>query len=180
MPRHCGWCSHPRRAELEQRILNGETFRAVASDSGLSVAASSRHWRLHVRPALREAVPAAHISTFGRRLLDVADSAADLRARGRASGDDRLALQAGRAEREALADLMNRLGFDDTEAIEQVEEARLFVRAVHAAVRDAPELAERLARELDRVGQDGLADSVRSLIDPRPQLHAVPTKEITR
>jgi hypothetical protein len=160
--------------------LNGETFRVVASDAQTSVAASSRHWRLHVRPALREAAPAAHISTFARRLVDVADDAADLRARGRAAGDHRLALQAGKAEREALADLMNRLGLDDTEAIEEVEQARQFIQAVHRAVRDAPELAERLACELDRLGQDNLADSVRSLLDARPQLQAVPTKEITR
>jgi hypothetical protein len=145
------------------------------------VAASSRHWRIHVRPHLRDAVPAAHLSAFARRLVDVADDAADLRERGRLSGDHRLALQAGKAEREALADLMTRLGMDDTEAIEEVEQARHFIHAVHRAVRDTPELAERLGRELDLGGQPELADSVRSLRDLRPQLHAVPTtKEIPR
>jgi hypothetical protein len=161
-------------------VLDGTPFRAIASDAGFSTAAASRHWRIHVRPSLRDAVPAAHLSAFARRLVDVADDAADLREHGRLTGNHRLALQAGKAEREALADLMNRLGLDDTEAIEEVEQARQFIQAVHRAVRDAPELAERLARELDRLGQDNLADSVRSLLDARPQLQAVPIKEITR
>jgi hypothetical protein len=180
VPRHCGWCSHPRKSDLEQRVLDGESFRAVASDAQTSVAAASRHWRLHVRPTLRAEVP-AHLSTFARRLLDIADDASDLRERAQHDGDRRLALQAGRAEREALADVIARLGIDDVEAIEEVEQARAFVHAVHRAVADAPELAERLARELESQGYDDMADSVRSLIDLRPQLHAVPTtREITR
>lgn len=144
------------------------------------MAASSRHWRLHVRPTLRDAVPAAHLSTFARRLVDVADDAADLREHGRLLGDHRLVLQAGRAEREAVADLINRLGMDHTEAIEEVEQARAFIYAVHQVTRESPELAERLAHELDLQGQPDFAEALRELVDARLPLQAVPTlKEIT-
>lgn len=160
-------------------MLSGEPFRAVASDAQTSVAAASRHWRLHVQPVMRDAVP-VHLSEFAHRLVAVADDASDLRELGRLTGDHRLALQAGRAEREALADLINRLGVDDTEAIEEIEACRAFVVAVQRSVDDVPELAERLARELDRQGQDELAAGVRSLVDVRPQLRAVPPKEIRR
>lgn len=160
-------------------MLNGEPFRAIASDAKISVAAASRHWRIHVLPTLRDAVP-VHLSEFARRLVDVADDAADLRELGRLTGNHRLSLQAMRAEREALADLTNRMGVDDSEAIEQLDEARAFVLAVQRVVRDDPELAERVARELEHQGQDELADGVRSLINPRPHLRAVTKKEITR
>jgi hypothetical protein len=143
------------------------------------VAAASRHWRLHVRPTLRAEVP-AHLSTFARRLLDIADDAADLRESAQHHGDRRLALLAGRAEREALDDVIGRLGIDDVESIEEVEQAHAFILAMHRVIADDPELADRLARELEGQGADDLAASVRSLLGRHPQLQAVPMKEISR
>jgi hypothetical protein len=164
--------------------LNGESFRAISSESGCSPAAGSRHWRQCVRPELRRSAPPAHVAGFAARLLDIADSAADERERARARHDGRLVLAAMRAEREAISELTNVLGIDDEEVVTQLAEARALVLAVRDAVLDShPELAERLARDLTGKGQPELADALLSLVrEPGPHhLHAIrdtPPKEI--
>ncbi|MGY1602375.1 hypothetical protein [Geodermatophilus sp. SYSU D00815] len=112
------------------------------------------------------------------RLVALADAAAEQRERGEARGDSRTVLAALRAEREVIGELTSVLGVTHEEIVEQLQEARALILAVVKVAREAPALAGLLALELDRLGHDELADSLRTLLDQRPLQHPVPT--ITR
>lgn len=142
--------------------------------------AGHRHFRNCVGPEKRR-IARAHVADFADRLLALADEAADQRERGRARGDSRTVLAALRAEKEVIGELSSVLGITHEEVIEQLQEARALILAFRDVILDGrPDLAEHLAMELDRRDQPELADSVRSLVDTRPQLQAVPIREITR
>lgn len=122
----------------------------------LSVAACSRHWRGHVRPLLKAAAPDLHLTTFAQRLLTIADEAADLR---QGATAPTVALAAMRTEREALAELTGRLGFDDTEAIEDLRVWTQAARALAGAIRACgPAVAEQIAAQLDATRDAELAE----------------------
>lgn len=54
MPRRCTVCAHPYRAEIEQAILQGDSFRRIASQyDGISEASLRRH-RAHITPLLQK------------------------------------------------------------------------------------------------------------------------------
>lgn len=165
MSRPCGWCGHPDRVALEERVLRGESIQSVSVSANLPhwPSAGHRHFRGHVRPELRR-VARTHVADFAQRLMDLADDAAEQGAQGRAGHDPKLVLAALRAEREVLGELSSVLGITHEEIIEQLGEARALILAICDVVRDSrPELAEHLARELDRRDQPELADSLRGL-----------------
>jgi hypothetical protein len=118
------------------------------------------------------------VADFADRLLGLADEAAEQREHGREHHDPKLVLAAVRAEREVIAELTSVLGVTHEEIVEQLQEARALILSIADVIRDSrPELAEHLARELDRRNQPELADSLRDLADevrPRP-LHALPS-----
>jgi len=178
MSRPCAWCAHPDRARLEERVLRGESVQSVSVDAQLPhwPSAGHRHFRNHVGPELRR-VARAHVADFADRLLGLADEAADQRERGRERNDSRTVLTALRAEKEVISELSSVLGITHEEVVEQLREARALILAIVDVVRDSrPELAEHLARELDRRDQPELADSLRGLAaesGPR-HLHALP------
>jgi hypothetical protein len=179
--RPCGWCRHPQRVALEERVLRGESIQSVTIDAKLPYwpSAGHRHFRAHVRPELRRAVPTAHLADFAQRLLDMADDAAAQRERARTRGDAKTLLAAMREERAAVSDLVSALGITADEVVDQLQDMRALALAVREVVLDsAPELGERLAAQLEGQGQDDLAESLLSLLDRRPQLHAVRTKEL--
>jgi transposase-like protein len=52
---HCNVCHHPSRAEIARGLLNGVSYRALATQYGLSPSALSRHSRqLKQQLALQE------------------------------------------------------------------------------------------------------------------------------
>jgi hypothetical protein len=118
------------------------------------------------------------VADFADRLLSLADDAAEQREHGREHHDHKLVLAALRAEREVIGELTSVLGVTHEEVVEQLQEARALILAIGDVIRDSrPELAVRLARELDRRSQPELADSLRELADevaPR-HLHALPS-----
>ncbi len=56
MPRRCTACDHPDRSALDQRLVAGESFRLIATDTGLSESSLKRHKEAHLKPALRAAM----------------------------------------------------------------------------------------------------------------------------
>ncbi len=56
MPRHCTACDHPNRPAIDQALVAGETYRSIASGTGLSESALKRHKQAHLKPALRAAM----------------------------------------------------------------------------------------------------------------------------
>lgn len=142
--------------------------------------AGHRHFRNHVGPELRR-VAKAHVADFAQRLLDLADEAAEQRERGRVQHDSKLVLAALRAEKEVIGELTGVLGISHEEIVEQLQEARALVLAIADVIQDSrPEIAESLARELDRRDQPDLADSLRELAAaPAPRhLQALPAPDL--
>ncbi|WP_157519467.1 hypothetical protein [Modestobacter sp. Leaf380] len=128
-------------------------------------------------------MPDVHLSTFARRLLDIADDAADLRQ----SPDARVKLAAMRTEREALAELSGRLGFDDTEAVEDLAVMTAALQAVAAALLKVdPVLTERVAELIDAHHDDNLSELAQlfrdNMRDRQQQLITAPStrSEITQ
>lgn len=56
MSRRCTICTHPDRQAIDQRLVAGDVYRRIATDSGVSESALRRHKSDHLGPALREAM----------------------------------------------------------------------------------------------------------------------------
>lgn len=149
MARQCGWCTHRHRVELERRVLDGESTRLVAADSGLSESAANRHIRNHLEPALRSELRTGtagmHVADFGQRLVELVDETQEVRERAREANDPRLLLQAVGSERETLGVLMTKLGIDSNEMLETITEARALVDAARAVLVHHPNVVEEMA-----------------------------------
>ncbi|MGV8123507.1 MAG: hypothetical protein AB2L14_27455 [Candidatus Xenobiia bacterium LiM19] len=48
MPRRCTICDHPKRAEIDQAIINNETYRKIAEQYEITVASLNRHKQSHI------------------------------------------------------------------------------------------------------------------------------------
>ena len=71
MPRTCTLCNHPRRDGIDRALLDGESFRHIASQNGTSTGALQRHKADHLRPSLVKAYQAkenARAEGFRERL----------------------------------------------------------------------------------------------------------------
>lgn len=162
MPRTCGLCSHFRRADLERRLLDGESMRLVAVDARLSESAVSRHVRNHLSPELRAQLRSGtaglHLGDFGDRLMALVEATEAVREQAHTAGDPRLLLQAVASERDTLGVLMTKLGIDSEELADYVGEARNLVDAIRAVLVKYPDVSEEMADSL-RDTQPDLADA---------------------
>jgi hypothetical protein len=61
MARQCTICNHPHRAEIETKIVNGESNRAIASQHDVNYMAVSRHRRRHLLEAFTKAKAAKEV-----------------------------------------------------------------------------------------------------------------------
>ena len=71
MPRTCTLCNHPRRDGIDRALLDGVSYRYIASQYGTSTGALQRHKADHLRPALVKAYQAkenARAEGFRERL----------------------------------------------------------------------------------------------------------------
>jgi len=169
MPRHCGWCTDNDRGQLEQRVFDGEPFRAVALATPYSESAAARHFRNHVTaPMLDRArldvASGPHIADFTARMVELLDETAAVRAVAAEVNDGTLMLKAVAQERDTLLALMTRLGVDDTQTAKALNEARVLAMAVHAVLQDRhPGAARQLAIFCREHGEPDLADAFDSL-----------------
>ena len=138
MARPCTVCRHPRRAEFERRLAEGETNRSVSLEAGCSAMAVGRHLADHLPPRLVAAAERRGIRVdddildqirggqeAAVRALDAAES----------SGDYGTMLQAVghvRANVETMGKLLGRLRPDG-----QVNVAFVFASPDWRAVEDA-------------------------------------------
>src|SRR5215469_3175052 len=58
MPRTCTLCNHPRRDGIDRALLDGESYRYIASQYGTSTGPLQRHKADHLRPSLVRAYQA--------------------------------------------------------------------------------------------------------------------------
>lgn len=164
MARRCGWCHHRDRAQLERRVLSGESVTLVAADSGHSVRAAYRHLQNHVRPDLAAALAERGVSAvaadFGSRHLGLADSLVAIREYAHQTGDARLALQAIQAEAGILGVLISKLGIDSEATLADLQDGRALAHATVRALASHPDALEDVAADLADHGHDELADAI--------------------
>lgn len=184
MSRPCGWCTSPRRAEFERRVLDGDPIRLVSQDIGYSEAACYRHFRNHLRPELIRTLKSSEAgldpSYFANRLVQLLRDADDVKAFARQVGDGRLLLTAGGQERETLSVLLTRLGVESTEVLDSMHEAYALVRSVRTVMPDHPEALHALTEHL-RTEPDGseLADALDEVLRPTRRELAPPERSTT-
>jgi len=115
MPRKCSVCVHPKRNEIDEKIVARESYRAIARQYGLSKDAVSRHAENHLPVTLsksQEASDVAHADDLLGQVQGLKDKALKLLEAAEKAGDLRTALRGIREARgcmELLAKLLGEL-----------------------------------------------------------------------
>lgn len=165
--RRCVVCSHAERQNIEADLIEGTTsLRGIARRWGLGNEAVRRHVRAHVAPAAQEAMAAvAGLTPLGiaTRMLDIADSARDVREDALEVGRAQLAVQAGRAEADALSRLADRLGVTSGQALADLHMMERVGAVMAQIARHDPETAELIAARFDQLDRPDIAADLRSL-----------------
>lgn len=111
MPRTCSVCAHPDRAAIDGALVNGETFRHIASRYGVSTTALQRHKTDHIPAALSTAKAAGQVANADDLLTQLGllrSKALGLLMKAEAAGDYRTAL-AGIREARGCIEVMARM-----------------------------------------------------------------------
>ena len=108
MPRTCTICSHTDRVGIDQALLNGEPFRHIATRTGTSTTALTRHKAEHISSTIakaRDAVEVAQADDLLREVRQLKSKAVSLLLQAEQAGDYRTAL-AGIREARACVELL--------------------------------------------------------------------------
>jgi hypothetical protein len=153
MPR-CTICSHAEREAIEQALLAGQPFRAVAVCFGTSATALFRHKQDHLPVALLSAQGAAEIA-HGDNLLEqvrtLQSKTHAILARAEAAGQLTVALQAVREARgclELLAKLLGELSQGTTVNILLAPEWQRLRSTIIVALAPFPEARQAVLQAL--------------------------------
>jgi hypothetical protein len=153
MPR-CTICSHAEREAIEQALLAGQPFRAVAWFFGTSATALFRHKQDHLPVALLSAQGAAEIA-HGDNLLEqvrtLQSKTHAILARAEAAGQLTVALQAVREARgclELLAKLLGELSQGTTVNILLAPEWQRLRSTIIVALAPFPEARQAVLQAL--------------------------------
>jgi hypothetical protein len=162
MPR-CTICLHPQLHEIEQALITGQSFRAVAVRFGTSAAALFRHKQDHLAVALlkaQEAAEVVHGDTLLEQVHALQTKTLTILARAEAAGQLTVALQAVREARgclELLARLLGELHQGPTVNILLAPEWQRLRATIITALAPFPEARQAVTHTLQRVadGQFG-------------------------
>ncbi len=102
MPRTCTICEHPQRDEIDHLIINGNTFRHIASQYNFSYRAVKRHKDNHLNKKLakaKEVQEVVHANSLLGQVRDLQMRALNILDAAEQSGDLRMALGAIREAR---------------------------------------------------------------------------------
>lgn len=168
MARPCSTCSHPKRQEIDIRLLGGERKEALASRYGISRSSLYRHAGKCLRTSLIQDLRATEevgavdlIEALANTLADVqaVRSAAVLAGRGAE------VVNAATAVVRTVSVLFDRLGVDSDDVVAPLREADALGRAVVDVIALWPDVGPRLAAALRRHGATELADAVQVRTD---------------
>lgn len=115
MPRTCTICTHADRQAIDRALVEGQSFRTIAHQWGVSLDALKRHKRDHLPPSLAKAHQAAQIAhgdDLLSRIEELQRKTLIILAEAEANGDHALALKAiaeARRNLELLAELTHEL-----------------------------------------------------------------------
>ncbi len=105
MPRTCTICEHPNRDEIDHLIINGNTFRHIASQYNFSYRAVKRHKDNHLNKKLakaKEVQEVVHANSLLGQVRDLQMRALNILDAAEGSGDLRTALTAIKETRGCL------------------------------------------------------------------------------
>ncbi len=113
MPRKCSSCSHPKRADIDQALVNGDSFRNVSKRFSISITSLHRHKKSHLPAFLTKAVDAEdeiRADDLLKQVRNLQTKALSILAEAEATGQLKVALQAIREARGNLELLARLLG----------------------------------------------------------------------
>jgi len=159
MPRKCTICAHPKRAEIDQAIVDGVPYRAIACRYGVGREAVRRHAKNHVPRTLVKAHEAEEVSRADdllARAREYEAHAVALLEKAAEEDDYGTALRGIREARsclELLARMRGELEREMTVNILQLPEWVAVREAVYRALKPYPEAREALRKELLEASQ---------------------------
>jgi transposase-like protein len=159
--------NHQSRDAIERALLDGRAITRVAAEFRVSASSLYRWQAQHLAPQLREAMRTherSNASSLIDRIASIADDSLHARRELLANGQLVSATRAAEAELKAIAVLLDRLGIDSSETLEQLRDGEFLARAVGAVSRAHPLFATALADKLTELGAEGIADALRSSI----------------
>ncbi len=105
MGRSCLICAHPKRAEIDQALVDGVSFRNVTLRYGMSIATVSRHRAAHLPSVMakgKEADEVAHADTLLAQIKDLKERALSILTKAEVAKSWSVALGAIREARQTL------------------------------------------------------------------------------
>ncbi len=118
MPRRCTICTHDKRNEIDQALVERQAFRAIARQYGVSKDALIRHHDDHLPAALvkaQEASEAAQADALLAQVVDLRDKALGILSKAEVADDLRAAVSAIREAR-GCVELLGKLAGQLNEA----------------------------------------------------------------
>jgi hypothetical protein len=168
MPASCTVCSRPDRHAVDQALaVPVPNVASLAHRYGIAETTLRRHRVQCVNPALRAAAAEAEgVRAAGllRRLFDMADDAARIRAEAERLNRPRTAVAALDSETKIVTSLVSQLGVTDETVVTQLEDLRRVVDAMAELIKRDTAAAELLAELLDEAGVPSAAAGMRSAI----------------
>jgi len=169
--RPCGICQSRHRAAIEEAMATGTMISSISSEYGIARASIRAHGSRHMiwtREQLHEA--GLDLVPLTSRLADLAERMRDAALEAENAGRHADHVRATDAERRALLALAA-LGVTHEQQVAQMEEQAIRLKAITRAVRLSPELAAKVAVELDGMDERAAAKQLRQLFHE--------TKEVT-
>ncbi|MCF6096778.1 hypothetical protein L1766_07175 [Thermovorax subterraneus] len=157
MPRKCTICEHPKKEEINEMLVKGESLRNIAKHFSVNFTALYRHKEKHLPAELiksHEAQEVAQASTLLEQITDLRDRALRILEKAEKAGKLKTALEGIKEARgclELLAKLQGELAQEGTINI-TISPQWLEIRAVILkALEPYPEARIKLAEALKEV-----------------------------
>lgn len=159
MPRKCTICAHPKRAEIDQLIVEGVPYRSIAGQFSVSKSAVERHAKSHIPKTLAKAHEAKEVSRADdllARAREYETRAVALLEKAAEEDDYGTALRGIREARsclELLARMRGEIEREMTVNILQLPEWVAVREAVYRALKPYPEAREAVRKALLEASQ---------------------------
>jgi hypothetical protein len=154
--RTCSVCTSQHRTAIERAVIVGVSYRAIASEYGVSESSISRHWLNHRQPDL-VSIPMDYAedapSDLLARVMSIADDARNLRVNAQLSGNPVSSVRAMDAELKAIAFAADKLGVGSSTLLKNYENLGSVVMAVRKLIERHPKVGIEL-RSLIRPDQE--------------------------
>lgn len=161
--RPCVTCSHADRAEIEERMVSGDSLLSISRTYEIDRASLDRHRARHVAWS-PELAAAAGLTpeTVTTRLIDIAMSLEDDRKAAWEAGNTAEHRKASEAARRAWGTVGAVSGDRAPAMAAKVEDQQVQLRAMAALLRRHPQVLDAFTRELDAQDAPEVAEQVRT------------------